>query len=129
MTIYRVETLEGALLDAAVAKAEGLSFELRDDSELVCWALVPLPPHIPTLFPQQPAPYYPSQLWGVGGPILDRERISLLPCYLTPSPLSTFWAAASKSGDFPGENMWGRTALEAAMRKFVLNKLGPEVDL
>lgn len=135
MTKYKVSELEGALLDAAVAIAEG--FEIgcsRDGSrwattfgqggagqEFVGYIGVP-PTHVPV--------YSPSRLWMQGGPILDRELISLYRV----RPVDEYgitgnywcWSALKHLGMKP----WlASSALTAAMRCYVADKFGEEVEL
>jgi hypothetical protein len=109
---YKTSTLEGELLDAAVAKAEGLLIDgIRGDDCVVG---------------ETPNRYVfaPSRSWAQGGPIIERERISSR-CdedgYSTPeepwcAECGVFWAI-------------GPTLLIAAMRAYVASKLGEEVDL
>jgi hypothetical protein len=102
MTKHKVSELDGALLDAAVAKAlggpSGSSGDGRDR-------------------------FQPSSHWRDGGPIIEREAISLDPDYETPA--GAVWMA--RCGD--GEWIKGPTPLIAAMRAFVSAKLGEEVEL
>jgi hypothetical protein len=68
-----------------------------------------------------------STEWGMGGPIIDREVIALN------TPYVDTWCASSDLGeDGPGDDnvdMYGDTALIAAMRCYVAAKLGDEVDI
>ncbi len=122
---HKVAELEGALLDAAVAKAEGVGFHLEDQQfgngpKRVCvahWGMA-----------EDRRRYAPSTHWHSGGPILQRERITLL-------GHDDEWNAATKilmsngcierSGVFTS----GGTPLIAAMRAYVASKFGEEVDL
>lgn len=113
---HKVHELEGTLLDAAVAKAEGLPLGEgasdtsnwvdggatvgRGDGDL--------------------RSYSPSTRWGEGGPIIDREGIELMPV------TKGRWVASASGTDF---NEAGPTPLVAAMRAFVASKLGEEVEL
>ena len=130
---YLVSELVGALLDAAVAKAEDRKFVL-----------------VRTMM-DEPGPYKcrispslevfsPSSDWSHGGPIIERERIAL-------QFYSQHWgavphdAAGHEVPDLDDRkhvqmgNGWcpvmadGETALVAAMRAFVRMRLGDEVDL
>lgn len=116
---HKVADLEGALLDAVVARAEGIEFfgswdenvggdaiftrELRDHGfERVRFA--------------------PSTSWADGGPIIERERITLeSPDWGVPTQ---DWTATV--GEFSAT---GLTPLVAAMRAYVASKLGEEVSL
>jgi hypothetical protein len=96
---HKVSELSGELLDAAVAKAEGDKWE---------W----------------PSPY--SSLWERGGPIIERERITVS----SPREFSPRWSAVCFLR--PSEVMVrgeGRTPLIAAMRAYVSSKFGDEVEL
>lgn len=123
---YLVSELEGARLDAAVAKAEGLEWSLEiegaEDSCAIkvlgggiggpgwCWSL-----------------FSPSDSWLLGGPIIERERINL----------QTFvgrWEAFAIGPDRVVERLAkggssGPTPLIAAMRAYVVAKFGDEVEL
>ena len=67
--------------------------------------------------------------WGIGGPIIAREGISLLYLYVTDDPFR--WAATQKPTikKVKPESVYGPTPLIAAMRCFVSSKLGDEVDV
>ncbi len=95
---YKVSELRGAPLDAAVAKAEGTSL-----------------PH------GSPRAYRPSMNWRQGGPIIEREAISLA-C----SADRKVWYALPPE---TGADRSGPTPLVAAMRAYVASKLGEEIDL
>lgn len=118
---HKTATLEGPLLDAAVAKAEGhqgLTYSdrfqewrsLTSDGELspfVSW----------------------STQWEHGGPIIERERIEL--CVDYPNEWS---GRKDNENDFRKmtwqySEYYGPTALVAAMRAYVASKFGDEVDL
>lgn len=103
---HKVAELEGALLDAAVAMAEGL------DADLVRGG------------------YAPSRRWHDGGPIIERERITVLAQVVVHSGVALnrvdeTWEA--ERGD--GSRMPGQTPLIAAMRAYVASKFGDEVEL
>ena len=135
---YLVSELVGALLDAAVAKADGLEPRIepyrvtggygitfvRDDPVCVVGA----------------EHFSPSSDWSHGGPIIERERIAL-------QFYSQHWGAVPHNAaghEVPDlderkhtqmGNGWcpvmadGETALVAAMRAFVRMRLGDEVEL
>lgn len=111
---YAVSTLEGALLDAAVAMAEGLQFRVY--TGVMCYA--------------DGDDWIPSGDWLQGGPIIEREGISLM--QLSDGPANPKWAANFEIGwhsqelDTPHV---GPTPLIAAMRAYVASKFGEEVDL
>lgn len=117
---HKVSELEGALLDAAVAKAldhrdlqwkNGEWRSRTEDGELSPIAAF-------------------SENWAAGGPLIERERI-----WISDSTDDTwrYWIASlpphcdvNTGCDTIGE---GPTPLVAAMRAFVSAKLGEEVEL
>lgn len=125
---YKVEELEGTLLDAAVAKAEAYSPpEFVDDLEhpyLGAWTkdgdLVVI---------GNGYGWQPSTNWSYGGPIIDREQIALEPpwdkplLYTGPRTWSAWVPGPTRAGGHHVE------PLTAAMRAHVTNKLGKEIDL
>ncbi len=135
---HRVSELEGALLDAAVAKSLQRHWEI--DAGL-CFVRLDKP----TERPAGPlgtgdwdsrvflAAFSPSSEWRDGGPIIERESVAV-------------WKAdgdwcATIPGDsaYPGDCDYidvtrrdgssGPTPLIAAMRAFVSSKFGEEVEL
>jgi hypothetical protein len=64
--------------------------------------------------------YYPSVDWSEGGPIIEREEISLTTC----GNGQRGWAAKGAHN-----YSYGPTPLIAAMRCYVASKLGPEVEI
>jgi hypothetical protein len=112
---HKVAELEGALLDAAVAKATG---DVWQHSHLYRADM-------------QNAPY--STEWECGGPIIERERIAVF-------MLSGKWTALTPGQDGYKPDYWlleagaddeggAATPLIAAMRAYVCSKFGEEVDL
>jgi hypothetical protein len=115
MTKHKVSELEGALLDAAVAKAHGMHAVVRGEGLMAL------------CINAQGRIFEPSCRWDVGGPIIERERIAVMPCkagwaaYLHPT-VSQNIAQGLDDGQ-------GSTPLIAAMRAFVASKLGEEAEL
>jgi hypothetical protein len=107
----RTENLQGAALDWAVAKCEGVSVEYVDDGITRC------------LLMRAGARFSPSTNWAQGGPIIEREFI----CMSAPRHPSTapWWAIS----DSAGCKVSGPTPLIAAMRCYVASKLGDTIDL
>lgn len=106
----KVETskLTGIALDWVVAKAEGEDFIAVSG--------------VNGIGMEYEATRYSTD-WAQGGPIIDREDIGLLgKSDLFPEPQL---AVHPKDGAV----FWGSTKLIAAMRCFVANKLGDEVDV
>jgi hypothetical protein len=100
----KTSELSGAQLDWAVAKAEGRWDELDFEA-------VP---------PQFRGNMSYSTDWTLGGPIIEREKISLDQCYDT--------HLLALSSDCRTYSL-GATPLIAAMRVFVDSKLGEEVEV
>jgi hypothetical protein len=119
---HKVSELEGALLNAAVAKAEGIEYRLRQTTQ---WDL-----DCERLRGDGLYDYYsPSGFWETGGPIIEREHIDIMygsgesyAPWCAGMPLET-WRVES------GITIIGRTPLEAAMRAYVASKFGEEVEL
>jgi hypothetical protein len=110
----KTNELTGAALDWAVAVADNL-----------------LPKHI-SLNTDLTHPlvldgiqsYGPSFIWSQGGPIIEREGISIYPDESDDMP-EVKWSA-----DSPDALRWGGpTPLIAAMRCFVTSKLGDEIEI
>lgn len=139
---YKTIELTGALLDAAAAKALGMETGIRNAS-----TGVPIFKTYQTggldCGPSESDcgdDFEPSRLWGHGGPIIERERISV-------EFYGTHWGAMPKDAagcevpDLDAEKHkqmssgWcpvmatGASPLVAAMRAFVLARMGDEVDL
>lgn len=105
----RVAELEGELLDYWVAKAE----ELVIDGIRLGGVVIGITPDRYV--------YHPSTNWAHGGPIVERERISIN--YDASGRYSQGWRAFSKNMPI----MLGDTPLIAAMRCYVATKYGDEV--
>jgi hypothetical protein len=111
---YKTRDLEGSALDAAVAMSGG--------AKLVggAWRW-PAPGNIGLMAEG----YRPSTNWGQGGPIIERELISLDVHDPAPDGDERLqWKA-----EMCGEWFIGHTPLIAAMRAYVASLLGEEVEL
>ena len=104
----KTSELQGAALDWAVAKCEGLDIDLHSGMTLTIrgdgdW-------------------WNPSFNWSQGGPIIEREGVCLW-------SEGYDWEAKIQTG--PGEWLteWDASPLVAAMRCYVASKLGDEVDI
>ena len=105
----RTSELTDVALDWAVAKCEGLlAFGYRDDMGLLRI----------TLSTGETEYFKPTIDWSQGGPIIERERITVIAMpkgsWATSTPLHTFHQP---------------TPLIAAMRCYVASKLGDDVDV
>ena len=105
----RIKTneLSGAALDWAVTKIEA-------ERKLF------------TIYPQYITPY--STDWAQGGPIIERESISLA---CRPKDARGLWCAVLGPNRFlsPDFEGYGPTPLIAAMRCYVASKLGDDIDI
>lgn len=101
-----VEELEGAELDAAVAKAEGVDV-YADALDGDIW--------------HGNRTYRPSSDWARGGPIIARERISITYPEIDPA-LGYEWHANIATAP-ASWNAYGASPLIAAMRAYVASKL------
>ena len=107
----KASELVGEALDWAVAKCEGFT----PFTDGISWI-------IDRAGAYEQLPRYSTD-WAQGGPIIDRERITLRYWTNTPSVYAYVPAA--------GSSVWyeGETALIAAMRCYVASKLGREVEV
>ena len=106
----KTSELQGAALDWAVAKCEGnIGHELKD------FCLVHM---------EDPDLQY-STNWAQGGPIIEREEISISSPF--DNGVDMRWFATMDSYTLGGE--YGPTPLIAAMRCYVASKLGEEVEI
>jgi hypothetical protein len=112
----KTNELTGAALDWAVAKAEGLlAFGWEDDMGLLKI----------TLSTGETEYFIPTMKWDQGGPIIEREGISVM--YRTGVRMT-----ASINGQYEqtiGHMHKGNIGLLVAMRCYVASKLGDEIDL
>jgi hypothetical protein len=101
----KTSELSGPALDWAVAKLEGI-----DLFETEGW-----------VYPEDGgrAPYKPSTDWSQGGPIIEREKITLV----------VYWNGLWVAEPEEAHESVGETPLIAAMRCFVKRKLGDEIDI
>ena len=106
--------LTGAALDWAVAKCEGRGIEFEDprDPWLTRDGISDQPLHS----------YTPSTNWAQGGPIIEREKISV-----GAIDEGAEWYARQAWAD--ADDATGQTPLIAAMRCYVASKLGEDVDV
>ena len=122
---YKTSDLTGAMLDAAVAKAEGLAFEIapyRVSGDYGITFVRDTPVCVANA-----GHFEPSSDWRQGGPIIEREGIEL---WKWNGSDGTYWCS-HVGGRRVGENREsiGETPLVAAMRAFVFSRHGYMVDL
>jgi hypothetical protein len=116
---HKTHELTGAHLDAAVAMANG--WERGMCSEHDWWWACPFEFRTNEGNAETRVEWFkPSSDWSDGGPIVERERVCI-------SPGATSWGAFI-FGDSAG-GAEGETPLIAAMRAFVISKLGEEIEL
>jgi len=108
----KTSELKGAALDWAVAKADGLEFIVINGG-----VFIPDEDGV-----DEPYQYRPSTVWDDGGPIIDRENISVW-------ARGNEWAAETFTPNHQGDEQEGPTILIAAMRCFVASQLGDEVSI
>lgn len=111
----KVSDLDGAMLDYFVAKTEGYEVRMESGRILAC-------------LPREEgySEFSPSSKWPHGGPIIERNRISVswFDFLIWESPHEDIWLAHRLSGP----NVIGKTPLIAAMRLNVIDKFGDEVE-
>lgn len=115
--------LTGAALNWVVAMCEGWKYTTaRDSTGQYPW-LIKVGKDI------DPKRYRPSSNWAQGGPIIERERISIS----KPVNSLTWVATMHYQNEDTDDVMWmeetGTTPLIAAMRCYVGSKLGDEVEV
>ena len=111
----KTSELTGAELDWAVAKCEGADFRVGDRNNLQI-KMPDNPRYSPSVWSHLDY-FNPSTNWSQGGPIIERERISI-------DSEPAFFAYIFKAKRYAGS-----TPLVAAMRCYVASKLGSEVDV
>jgi len=106
----KTSELTGAALDWAVAKCEGFDPETLNTKTGVVYSL-------------RYGVYTPSTNWSQGGPIIEREAITVS----EGSPvIGLEWMACDRGST---HIQHGPTYLIAAMRCYVASKLGDDIDL
>ena len=118
MATIKVSEATGVTLDWLVAECEGHKPVFT--SHWVTPVSEDTPRRVCVLMPSWVQPYEPSRNWAVGGPIVEREAISLT--QFSDYPKWTAKHPESLCVDGP-------TPLIAAMRCYVASKLGEEVEV
>ena len=109
----KVSELEGVALDWAVAKCEGEEVRLIKGQLETLWT---------------DNGYKPSTNWAQGGPIIEREEISISREFASGRIEWAAWTPAPIRDDAEAFG-YGPTPLIAAMRCYVASKLGDEVEI
>jgi len=118
---HKTSELTGELLDAAVAKAEGLNWQLREwHGQTVCMA-----DWVPGAPAQTVSHYQPTRDWYIGGPIIECNLITVGYDYLHMQWVSMCHDSRAR----PVHAFDYRSSLTASMRAYVASKLGEEVEL
>lgn len=114
MAKIKTSSLVGPALDWAVIKANGweadymrFGFSLGDGDST----------------------YNPLTDWSQGGPIIEREGITIQYWKTGTSGYWSAFASITSNSDYPIPSYEGETMLIAAMRCYVASKLGDEVDI
>jgi hypothetical protein len=119
--------LIGAALDWAVAKCED-NEDCRDP--FITWTRDGKEMYLKVItFSGLETEWEPSTDWVQGGPIIDREHITII--YVpeddpNPLPKGDIWTASVEPLDY---GCTGKTALIAAMRCFCALKLGEDIEI
>ena len=109
----KTSELSGAQLDWAVAQADGWE-PLIDEDGVYFYDFI------------EEKNWRPSTDWAQGGPIIEQEGISL---YLDTNNLWQANIFDDNPAVFFGSGVEGSTPLIAAMRCYVMNALGKEVEI
>lgn len=135
---HRVSELEGALLDAAVAHAIGYRWQIQElrtadmrskfDACLIANGVMGNDRRV-----TDHVVFCPSREWKEGGPIIQREQISITsPDDQLNLAWRNVWSArvlGTLSGDCNAAEQHGAAPLIAAMRVLVASKFGEEIEL
>lgn len=129
---YKTAELEGPLLDAAVGKAEGLKVERGIGGALFVEGRTA--GGISEYGPDPNQDFSPSIEWHDGGPIIERERITMGFCGDDNPRWPGQWFAqygTERDSDALRANFHstGPAPLIAAMRAYVASKFGETIEL
>jgi len=120
----KTSELTGNALDWAVAKCEGHGVFIKHAPVQVMYT------------PQGKRSWYiytPSTNWAQGGPIIEREGITLSrneqKSFVGQQPWDSYRIEHLFMDEYEHEHQHGTTPLIAAMRCYVASKLGDEVDV
>jgi hypothetical protein len=110
----KVSELTGAALDWAVAKAEGVDGYIVNESFMTRWTDDEC---------EDGVDYHYSTAWAQGGPIIEREGISVATDDVEP------WCGFIEDDEINTLFFSGPTPLIAAMRCYVASKMGDDIEL
>lgn len=117
---HKVSELTGGLLNAAVALARGNQVKIEEGRAYI---LVPYDDGSQINSGRTEWVFFsPSRLWNEGGWIIDNHDIQL-------GGYGTSRYAEIRDDAKPWVRQWGETSLIAAMRAFVVSRLGEEVEI
>lgn len=126
MTVVKTSELTGKQLDWAVAKCEKVSVGVCLGGYLALRASIKASPY-------SARGYSPSTDWCQGGPIIEREHITVGPhTYGPASVILAAWKGIILFDPDSGQHVYeedGPTPLIAAMRCYVASKLGDTVKV
>lgn len=112
----KTSELTGDALDWAVAKCEGITpiaVKKKYSEGYILYSI-----------PASTVPLEYSSKWAQGGPIIEREKISVLDANGCWGARKTYWDNSQSSRDY-----FGTKPLIAAMRCYVASKLGDTVEI
>lgn len=109
--MMRVREMSLAQLDYWVARVQNIQVTVAQNGDGLLYT-----PH-PSLAPRQ---WAPTRYWSQGGPIIEQSHIDLNWDW----EHSQEWTASLE----PDINAQGKSVLEAAMRAYIVAKLGENID-
>lgn len=129
----KTQDLTGVALDWLVAKCEGYETEISNGGWVVFDTHQDNPPPTNDYDDSRYQRYSPSTDWAQGGPIIERDQITLR--FSENHWIAEWWADNSGMAKNPAQRFChnrykvGPTPLIAAMRCYVASQLGDEVDI
>lgn len=117
MAIVKVSELSGKALDYAVAICQNVEI---DSNGCPIW-------FDSGRIDANRVEYNPSQYWAIAGPIIEREKMEI-----TPYGINGEWRARDFYEPSPGvpcAEQYGNSSLVAAMRCYVVSKMGESVEI
>lgn len=123
MKKIKTSKLTGTALDWTVAKCEGATDEWRSDGPFLWDGVYPA-----IRDSGHDVNYGPSRFWDHGGPIIEREGITVGK-EIKGKPDWSAYYLESLFDDQEGFHEIAATPLVAAMRCYVASKLGDEIDV